>query len=108
MRLALARDCYLPNHVEGCAMEIRSMSQEIHGERSRKEEIEGEIYYRVIDIPAEVLNTDYERAQKYYNVLKNRLKKEGSEPLTNCKRLKMQAEDGKMRLTDVMNREQLL
>jgi hypothetical protein len=89
-------------------MENSMMPQEIHGERIRKEEIEGEIYYSVIDIIAELLDTYYQQTRNYYNVLKARLKKEGNETLTNCKQLKMKAEDGKMRLTDVMNREQLL
>jgi len=48
-------------------------------------------------------------ASTYWAVMKNRLKEEGaSELLTNCKQLKMTAEDGKMRLTDVANTEQIL
>jgi DNA-damage-inducible protein D len=89
-------------------MENPMLSPEIKGDRIRKEEIEGEMYYSVIDIIAELLNADHQQARKYYKVLKGRLKKEGNETVTNCYQLKIQAEDGKMRLTDVMNREQLL
>ena len=47
-------------------------------------------------------------ARKYWNKLKERLKKEGNETVTNCHQLKMLAKDGKMRLTDVADTEQLL
>lgn len=47
-------------------------------------------------------------ARKYWNKLKERLKKEGSEVVTNCHQLKMLAEDGKSRLTDTANAETLL
>jgi DNA-damage-inducible protein D len=89
-------------------MESPMLSNEIQGDRIRKEEIEGEMYYSVIDIVAELLEADYKRAQSYYHQLKNQLRKEGNETLRNPKSLKMKAADGKMRLTDVMNREQLL
>ncbi|MCD6556524.1 MAG: hypothetical protein J7K64_04955 [Bacteroidales bacterium] len=46
--------------------------------------------------------------RKYWSVLKTRLKKEGSEVATNCSRLKLLATDGKMRITDVADTEQLL
>ena len=51
-------------------------------------------------------NTD--GARNYWKVLKNRIKEEGNELVTNCNQLKMRAQDGKMRLTDVANTEQLL
>ena len=51
-------------------------------------------------------NTD--GARNYWKVLKNRIKEEGNELVTNCNQLKMKAQDGKMRLTDVANTEQLL
>lgn len=51
---------------------------------------------------------DTRHAAKYWSVLKTRLKKEGSQLPTNCSQLKLKAEDGKRRLTDVANTEQLL
>ena len=51
---------------------------------------------------------DFQVARKYWNKLKERLGKEGSQLVTNCHRLKLPAGDGKMRLTDVANAETLL
>lgn len=51
---------------------------------------------------------DTRHAAKYWRILKARLKKEGSELTTNCSQLKLIAEDGKRRLTDVADTEQLL
>lgn len=65
-------------------------------------------FFSVIDIiQALIQQPDYQAARNYWKVLKNRLKKEGSEVVTNCNRLKLEAEDGKMRLTDVANAEAL-
>jgi len=52
--------------------------------------------------------TESENPRHYWTVLKGRLKNEGNETLSKCERLKMKAADGKMRLTDVANSEQLL
>lgn len=49
----------------------------------------------------------YQGARNYWKVLKHRLSKEGNETVTNCNQLKLEAEDGKMRLTDVADTEQL-
>ena len=64
---------------------------------------EKEVYYfSVIDIVAILIEKDYQSARKYWKVLKGRLLKEGfNELVTNCYQLKLQADDGKMRKTDV-------
>ncbi len=68
---------------------------------------ERELWYFSINDIIEVL-TQSANPQKYWSVLKTRLKKEGSQLATNCSQLKMKASDGKMRLTDVATTEQLL
>lgn len=67
---------------------------------------EGQWYFSIIDVVGVL--TESPNPRNYWKVLKNRLKKEGNETVTNCNRLKMPASDGKMRLTDVANTEQLL
>lgn len=62
-------------------------------------------YFSIVDVCAVL--TDSKNPQTYWRVLKNRLKKEGNETVTNCNQLKLRAEDGKMRLTDVADTEQL-
>lgn len=66
-------------------------------------------YFSVIDI-IQILTEqeDYQKARKYWNKLKERLKEEGSELVTFCHQLKMQASDGKLRNTDVAAPETLL
>jgi len=66
-------------------------------------------YFSVIDIIAALTDqVDYNRAKTYWTTLKNRLKNEGSEVVTKCDRLKMIAQDGKMRETDVASPETIL
>ncbi|MCM1360119.1 MAG: Bro-N domain-containing protein [Corallococcus sp.] len=62
---------------------------------------ENDWYFSVVDVVG--ILTDSPNPQSYWYVLKNRLKKEGSELLTFCKGLKMIAPDGKMRTTDALN-----
>lgn len=66
-------------------------------------------YFSVIDI-IQVLTeqSDYQTARKYWNKLKERLKKEGSESVTKCHQLKLEAADGKKYITDVADPEILL
>ena len=65
-------------------------------------------YFSVIDIIGILTDNDYQHARNYWKVLKNRLKVEGNQTVTNCNQLKLKANDGKMRLTDVADTEQLL
>lgn len=69
------------------------------------EELE-EWYFSIIDVVAVL--TESKDANAYWRKLKQRLIKEGNETVTNCHALKMKAADGKRRLTDVANTEQLL
>ena len=62
-------------------------------------------YISIVDVVSVL--TDSMDGRKYWNKLKQRLKEEGNETVTNCHQLKMQASDGKMRLTDVADVEQL-
>ncbi|HNT36217.1 MAG TPA: hypothetical protein PKH07_14620 [bacterium] len=66
-------------------------------------------YFSVVDIVRVLVEQpDYNRARKYWNKLKERLGKEGSESVTNCHQLKLEAADGKKYLTDVADPETLL
>ena len=62
-------------------------------------------YFSIVDVVAVL--TDSTDATAYWRKLKQRLKAEGNETVTNCHGLKMRAVDGKMRLTDVADTEQL-
>ena len=65
-------------------------------------------YFSIVDVVAVLTDsTDYTTSRKYWNKLKQRLKEEGNETVTNCHQLKLHAADGKMRLTDVADTEQL-
>lgn len=66
-------------------------------------------YFSVVDV-VEVLtdSKDYQTARKYWNKLKQRLNEEGSELVTSCYQLKLVAQDGKLRETDVLNTKGLL
>ncbi len=65
-------------------------------------------YLSIVDVIRVLTDqTDFQAARNYWKVLKHRLLKEGNETVTNCNRLKLPAEDGKMRMTDVADTEQL-
>lgn len=64
-----------------------------------------EWYFSVVDVVGVL--TDSPNPNNYWKVLKNRLRKEGNETVTNCNQLKLRASDGKMRLTDVATTEQM-
>ena len=74
--------------------------------RTAWDEEKEEWYFSIVDVVAVL--TDSPNPQTYWRVLKKRLKDEGNETVTSCNALKMTAADGKRRLTDVANTEQLL
>jgi hypothetical protein len=80
-----------------------------HGIRRLYDEKTETWFFSVVDI-IQVLTQqpDYQTARKYWNKLKERLGKEGSQSVTNCHQLKLEAADGKSYLTDVANAETLL
>lgn len=66
-------------------------------------------YFSVIDVVAVLTEQyDFKKAQSYWTTLKNRLKKEGSESVTKCDKLKLLSADGKFYKTDVANVETIL
>ena len=77
--------------------------------RSVWDEDKGKWYFSIVDVVSVLAESkDYQHARNYWKVLKNRLIKEGNESVTKCNQLKMPADDGKMRVTDVADTEQLL
>ena len=72
------------------------------------DEVEEKWYFSIVDVVAVLTDSkDQLTARKYWNKLKQRLKGEGNETVTNCHQLKLRASDGKMRLTDVADQTQL-
>jgi len=77
--------------------------------RTHWDEKEEKWYFSVVDVISILTNQPHHQgARNYWKVLKSRLLKEGNETVTNCNRLKLVAEDGKLRFTDVADTEQLL
>ena len=66
---------------------------------------EEKYYISVVDIVSALMECDYQQARNNWKIIKFRLKKEGNETVTNCNRLKLKAQDGKERLTDVVDLE---
>lgn len=68
-----------------------------------------EWYFSIVDVVGALTDAvDFETSRKYWNKLKQRLKEEGNQLVTNCHQLKLKAADGKRRLTDVATTEELL
>ena len=72
------------------------------------DDVEEKWYFSIVDVCGVLTDSkDALTARKYWNKLKQRLKEEGNQTVTNCHQLKLRAADGKMRLTDVADTEQL-
>ena len=76
--------------------------------RTQWNEQEEDWYFSVVDIVSVLTDKDYDNARKYWKVLKGRLKNEGSELVSFCYQLKLPAQDGKLRETDVLNTKGIL
>ena len=77
--------------------------------RSAWDEENEEWYFSIVDVVGILTEqSNYDGARNYWKVTKHRMIKEGCELVTNCNQLKLKAADGKKRLTDVANTEQLL
>ena len=76
--------------------------------RAMYDDVEEKWYFSIVDVCGVLTESKNPlTARKYWNKLKQRLKEEGNETVTNCHQLKLQAADGKMRKTDVADTEQL-
>ncbi len=70
--------------------------------RSQWNAEEAKWYFSIVDVISILTDQqNFQAARNYWKVLKSRLLKEGNETVSNCNRLKLVAEDGKLRETDV-------
>jgi hypothetical protein len=76
--------------------------------RTQWDEEQEKWYFSIVDVIGVLTSqNNFQLSRNYWKVLKSRLLKEGNQTVTNCNRLKLLAEDGKMRFTDVADTEQL-
>ena len=87
--------------------EIKSINKVFEDKKVRTawDKDEEKFYVSVVDIVSILTDNEYQLARNYWKVLKNRLSKEGNETVTNCNQLKLKSQDGKNRLTDVVDIE---
>ena len=71
--------------------------------RSVWDKVKEEYYFSVIDVIMALTDNDYQKSRNYWKWLKNKLNQEGSELVSKTNRLKMQAQDGKLRETDTLD-----
>ena len=85
--------------------QLKILEKEFDNEKIRKvwDKEQEKYYISVVDIVS--ILTESKDGRKYWNKLKQRLKEEGNETVTNCHQLKLLADDGKMKLTDVVDIE---
>jgi len=100
---------YTIKDADGKNLEIKELTFDSNKVRVAWSRDEEKFYFSIVDCVGLLTEQPTsERASTYWRKLKQRLKDEGNESVTNCHGLKMQAADGKMRLTDVADTEQLL
>lgn len=68
----------------------------------------GDYYFSVVDVIGVLTNNDYQKSRNYWKWLKIKLNDEGSELVSNTNQLKLRAQDGKMRNTDVLDTKGIL
>ena len=68
----------------------------------------GDYYFSVVDVIGALTNNDYQKSRNYWKWLKIKLSDEGSELVSNTNQLKLRAQDGKMRNTDVLDTKGIL
>ena len=71
------------------------------------DDVQEKWYFSVVDVIQVLTANDYQTARKYWKVLKGRILQEAGQPVTICYQFKLRAADGKMRLSDVADQEQL-
>ena len=71
------------------------------------DDVQEKWYFSVVDVIQVLTSNDYQTARKYWNKLKERIIQEAGQPVTICHQFKLRAADGKMRLSDVADQEQL-
>ena len=71
------------------------------------DDVQEKWYFSVVDVMQVLTANDYQTARKYWKVLKGRILQEAGQPVTICYQFKLRAADGKMRLSDVADQEQL-
>ena len=71
------------------------------------DDVQEKWYFSVVDVIQVLTENDYQTARKYWKVLKGRILAEAGQPVTICYQFKLRAADGKMRMSDVADQEQL-
>ena len=99
--------CLETNHLRGRKGEIMNLFENKRI-RSCWDEMSKKYWFSVIDVCAVLTDSDYKSARNYWKWLKNKLNRQSNQPVSVTNQLKMEALDGKLRFTDVMDAEGVL
>lgn len=100
---------YIIEDNDGNTLEVRELFFDKRKIRVAWNKTEEKFYFSVVDCVGLLTEqVDYQKGRNYWNKLKQRLREEGNESVTNCHRLKLRAADGKCYLTDIADTELLL